>query len=415
MKLLIAIILILGGCSYIFDLIWTLYLTFSNNVRQEHYGDRCRNFDAMFLLIPAMNEFQSLRKNIPKLMDLQEQCTNFIKLNLVFIDDDSSDGTTTLLEKYAYHPNVIVVHRVKPNAQQGKGPALEEAAERIAKMNYSKDKTIIGVIDADSHLDANYLRQVVYAFDHSNCDLLQTRVNIYNLDHNIAAMQNFEFTIYNSLLQMARTYWGSSLASGNGQFMTLKMTNNVGWSSSLLEDCEFSLKGLLKSYHGTFLNTVSIGQEGVTKYKKLIKQRTRWCQGGFQCLGKYGKRIIKSKFIPSMVKTFVLLFLLIPVLSMVTTPASAISLIVLLLYVKTNAWISISIIASLLVIEYLTNTMLILKQYREARFDEPLKTSYLLKILFLIDFYRWSLAIVPYKALGRILVGNQSWSKTSHT
>ena len=415
MKLLIAIILILGGCSYILDFIWTLYLTFSNNVRQEHYGDRCRNFDAMFLLIPAMNEFQSLRKNIPKLMDLQEQCTNFIKLNLVFIDDDSSDGTTTLLEKYAYHPNVIVVHRVKPNAQQGKGPALEEAAERIAKMNYSEDKTIIGVIDADSHLDANYLRQVVYAFDHSNCDLLQTRVNIYNLDHNIAAMQNFEFTIYNSLLQMARTYWGSSLASGNGQFMTLKMTNNVGWSSSLLEDCEFSLKGLLKSYHGTFLNTVSIGQEGVTKYKKLIKQRTRWCQGGFQCLGKYGKRIIKSKFIPSMVKTFVLLFLLIPVLSMVTTPASAISLIVLLLYVKTNAWISISIIASLLVIEYLTNTMLILKQYREARFDEPLKTSYLLKILFLIDFYRWSLAIVPYKALGRILVGNQSWSKTSHT
>ena len=415
MKLLIAIILILGGCSYIFDLIWTLYLTFSNNVRQEHYGDRCRNFDAMFLLIPAMNEFQSLRKNIPKLMDLQEQCTNFIKLNLVFIDDDSSDGTTTLLEKYAYHPNVIVVHRVKPNAQQGKGPALEEAAERIAKMNYSKDKTIIGVIDADSHLDANYLRQVVYAFDHSNCDLLQTRVNIYNLDHNIAAMQNFEFTIYNSLLQMARTYWGSSLASGNGQFMTLKMTSNVGWSSSLLEDCEFSLKGLLKGYRGTFLNTVSIGQEGVTKYKKLIKQRTRWCQGGFQCLGKYGKRIIKSKFIPSMVKTFVLLFLLIPVLSMVTTPASAISLIVLLLYVKTNAWISISIIASLLVIEYLTNTMLILKQYREARFDEPLKTSYLLKILFLIDFYRWSLAIVPYKALGRILVGNQSWSKTSHT
>ncbi len=415
MKLLIAIILILGGCSYIFDLVWTLYLTFSNNVKQDNYGDRCRDFDTMFLLIPAMNEFQSLRKNIPYLMELQKQCESFIKLKLVFIDDDSSDGTTTLLQKYAYHPNVIVVHRVKPNAQQGKGPALEEAAERIAKMNYSEDKTIIGVIDADSHLDANYLRQVVYAFDHSNCDLLQTRVNIYNLDHNIAAMQNFEFTIYNSLLQMARTYWGSSLASGNGQFMTLKMTNNVGWSSSLLEDCEFSLKGLLKSYHGTFLNTVSIGQEGVTKYKKLIKQRTRWCQGGFQCLGKYSKKIVKSKSIPSMVKTFVLLFLLIPVLSMVTTPASAISLIVLLLYVKTNAWISISIIASLLVIEYLTNTMLILKQYREARFDEPLKTSYLLKILFLIDFYRWSLAIVPYKALGRILVGNQSWSKTSHT
>jgi len=39
MNLLIVIILILGGCSYIFDLIWTLYLTFSNNVKQDNYGD----------------------------------------------------------------------------------------------------------------------------------------------------------------------------------------------------------------------------------------------------------------------------------------------------------------------------------------------------------------------------------------
>ena len=97
MYLLIVIILILGGCSYIFDLIWTLYLTFSNNVKQDNYGERCRDFDTMFLLIPAMNEFQSLRKNIPYLMELQKQCESFIKLKLVFIDDDSSDGTTTLL------------------------------------------------------------------------------------------------------------------------------------------------------------------------------------------------------------------------------------------------------------------------------------------------------------------------------
>ena len=135
MKLLIAIMLILGGCSYILDLIWTLCLTFSSRVRQDRYGERCRDFDTMFLLIPAMNEFQTLSKNIPKLLDVQKQCADFIKLKLVFIDDDSSDGTTTLLQKYAYHPDVMVVHRTKPNAQQGKGPALEYTVKRIAKMN----------------------------------------------------------------------------------------------------------------------------------------------------------------------------------------------------------------------------------------------------------------------------------------
>ena len=414
MKLFIDIVLILGGCSFVFDLFWMLYLTFSGNVKQDPYGKRCHNFKTLFLLIPAMNEYQALRKNIPKLIALQKQCENFIKLKLVFIDDDSSDGTSSLLQKYAYHPDIIVIHRIKPNAQLGKGPALQDAANHIFKMNYSIDETIIGVVDADSHPSKKYLQQVVHAFDHSNYDLVQTRVNIYNLNHNIAVMQNFEFSIYNSLLQMARTNWGSSLASGNGQFMTLKMAKDVGWSSSLLEDCEFSLKGLLKGYHGTFLNTVSIAQQGVIHYKKLIRQRTRWCQGGFQCLNNYGIRIVRSNSVPTMVKTFVMFFLLIPVFSIIITPAAAISLIALLIYARTNPWLSISIIVGLLLVQYLSNSLLIIKQWREAQFDAPISFSILIKIIFLLDIYRWSLAIVPYKALGRLIVGNNSWSKTSH-
>ena len=414
MKLLIAIILIIGGCSYILDLIWTLCLTFSSRVRQDRYGERCRDFDTMFLLIPAMNEFQTLSKNIPKLLDVQKQCDDFINLKLVFIDDDSSDGTTTLLQKYAYHPDVMVVHRTKPNAQQGKGPALEYTVKRIAKMNYPEDKTIIGVIDADSIPGKNYLKEVVYAFNHSHYDLVQTRVNIYNLQQNIAVMQNFEFTVYNSLLQMARTSWGSSLASGNGQFMTLKMTNDVGWSSSLLEDCEFSIKGLFKGYRGTFINKVSIAQEGVTGYKKLVRQRTRWCQGGFQCLNKYGKQIIKSSAIPSMFKVFVIAFLTIPAISLLVTPAAGISLIILLIYMKTNVWASLAVIGGLLFIEVLTNILLIIKQWRQARLDFPLRFSYLVRIIIMFDVYRWSLAIVPYKAIIRAMSGDESWSKTAH-
>lgn len=213
---------------------------------------------------------------------------------------------------------------------------------------------------------------------------------------------------------MARTSWGSSLASGNGQFMTLKMTNDVGWSSSLLEDCEFSIKGLFKGYRGTFINKVSIAQEGVTGYKKLVRQRTRWCQGGFQCLNKYGKQIIKSSAIPSMFKVFVIAFLTIPAISLLVTPAAGISLIILLIYMKTNVWASLAVIGGLLLIEVLTNFLLIIKQWRQARLDFPLKFSYLLRIIIMFDVYRWSLAIVPYKAIIRAMSGDESWSKTAH-
>ncbi|MEB3363944.1 hypothetical protein SDC49_09970 [Lactobacillus sp. R2/2] len=115
-----------------------------------------------------------------------------------------------------------------------------------------------------------------------------------------------------------------------------------------------------------------------------------------------------------MVKTFVMFFLLIPVFSIIITPAAAISLIALLIYARTNPWLSISIIVGLLLVQYLSNSLLIIKQWREAQFDAPISFSILIKIIFLLDIYRWSLAIVPYKALGRLIVGNNSWSKTSH-
>ncbi len=51
--------------------------------------------------------------------------------------------------------------------------------------------------------------------------------------------------------------WGSALASGNGQFMTLEMARSIRWSDALLDDLEFSLKGLLKGYYGGFFTVQS--------------------------------------------------------------------------------------------------------------------------------------------------------------
>lgn len=65
-------------------------------------------------------------------------------------------------------------------------------------------------------------------------------------------MQEFEFNVANKLVQVMRMDWGSALASGNGQFMTLEMARSIRWSDALLDDLEFSLKGLLKGYYGGF-------------------------------------------------------------------------------------------------------------------------------------------------------------------
>ncbi|BDR59991.1 glycosyltransferase family 2 protein [Lactobacillus xylocopicola] len=415
MYIFITITLIIGGIAFVFNLLWCLYLSFSKSVQQESYDYQQRSFETMLLFIPAMNEYKSLNKNMSKLLNLHEQCKHFIDLKFVFIDDASNDGTTELLNKFSHEENVIVIHRVKPNAQLGKGPALQNAADQIAQMNFSRDNTLIGVVDADARFDENYLCKVWHSFENSSYDLVQTRVNIYNTDNNLSTMQNFEFSIYNGLVQMARTNWGSSLASGNGQFVTLKMVEDVGWSSSLLEDCEFSLKGLLKGYYGTFLNTDSIGQEGVISLKKLIRQRIRWCQGGLQCLATYGSKIIKSSTISFAIKFYVLAFLLIPCFSVFLVPAAIFSLITLFYDAAFNFWLSIGAILVIVLIEYFSNSLMIVKQWRTTEQESKITFLKLLKVAFVIDLYRWVLAVVPYMAIARMLTGNNSWEKTSHS
>ncbi|MCO6532237.1 MULTISPECIES: glycosyltransferase family 2 protein [Lactobacillus] len=415
MNVFITVMLIVNGCAFVFDFIFSLYLSFSKKIRQEKYYGSSRNFTTLLLLIPAMNEFATLKRDLPYLVKLHNQCKNFINLELVFIDDDSSDGTTELLDKWSHHANLHVIHRVKPNAQIGKGPALEYTVNQIIQMNYSLGKTLIGIIDADSHFDSDYLREVVATFQNSFYDLVQTRVDVYNTVDNLTIMQNFEFSIYNALLQMARTNWGSALASGNGQFVTLKMAKNVGWSSSLLEDCEFSLKGLLKGYYGTFLNTVSVKQEGVSNLNKLIRQRTRWCQGGLQCLRIYGGAIMKAKHLQTIVKTFIIFFLMVPYLSIIVVPSSIISVSVLIFYAFYRPLIGLAIIFTLLFTENLVNTLMIEKQWHESNLEPPKNRLKIFRIIFSFAFYRWVLAFIPYRAIIRQLKGNDSWVKTAHS
>ena len=336
MRYFIAAMLIISGCAFIFDLCFSLYLTFSQHIKQEKYPRFQRKFNTLFLLIPAMNEYSTLKRDMLGLLTLHDKCKDFIDLKLVFIDDASSDGTTELLDEWSQSnpKNLYIIHRVKPNAQQGKGPALQDAINHLLKMNFPVKQTLVGIIDADSHFDSNYLHQVVNTFENSNYDLVQTRVDVYNT------------------------------------------VDNLG---------------------------------------KLIRQRTRWCQGGLQCLKIYGGKIIKSDRMSAGVKAFILLFLLVPYISVIVVPSSIVSVITLIAYARFNLGASLAIILTLLLTEYTINGLMIKKQWFETGFSTVNNPIEILRIIFSFGVYRWLLSFIPYRSIGRELIGNNSWTKTSHT
>ncbi len=159
----------------------------------------------------------------------------------------------------------------------------------ITTQTHDFNHTVVGVIDSDSEPSFKILLNIFDGFTHSNYDLLQTGIAISNIHNFLTLMQEFEFGVPNLLQQIIRMGWGSAIASGNGQFMTLKMAIQIKWNNSLLDDLEFSINGLLHGFRGGFLANTFMPQEGVNSYRPLVKQRVRWCQGGMQCLRRYGK------------------------------------------------------------------------------------------------------------------------------
>ena len=115
-------------------------------------------------------------------------------------------------------------------------------------------------------------------------------------------------------MQNVREYTGTVGAAGNGQFSRLTAMMDLGdepWSDCLLEDFDFSLRLLLKGWRTRLIQDERVYQQGVTDYKKFVKQRTRWAQGGLQCI-KYFWQIVKSKHISFSGKVELCFFLVIP-------------------------------------------------------------------------------------------------------
>lgn len=86
---------------------------------------------------------------------------------------------------------------------------------------------------------------------------------------------------------------------GNGQFSRLSALDVIGgqagdpWHGSLLEDYELSLHLMLAGYEIRYAHDSVVAQEAVPTLPALVKQRTRWCQGGIQCL-RYQRQVADS-------------------------------------------------------------------------------------------------------------------------
>lgn len=374
-----------------------------------HFNNHLR----LIIIIPAMNEAGVIRKTITRFVGETAELPN---ISMAIIDDGSTDGTGAVarqtIAKYNCQNRIQVLIRTKPNAQQGKGSALNWAYHQLVNPTQMRHRdlaqTIIGVLDADAYMTQQGYEQVLANFaNHPQIDLLQTRVGMITIRNWLQLFQDIEFRVINDWIQNTRNLIHNAAASGNGQFIrTSSIRSDNPWGNALLEDFEFSTRFLLRGKHTYYASNIVVYQEAIAKIFPFIRQRARWTQGGLDCLFSYWPRILRNSRINFLSKMEMTFYMFIPFITLVSGLAG----LYVLVYVTAHIMTCYPVVISLVFLNCIINNIIIADYRKTANLNWFIS---LISIIFL-GIYNYLLYPAIVIAFYKKIRGQHGWAKTAH-
>ena len=253
----------------------------------------CLDGPLVVVIVPARNEELVIAETISSLLALE-----YHRYLVMVVNDNSTDATGPIVAAAAAasHGRVIAVERSE-TAGGGKSETLNFGFALLLSMLDRHDPRldgagpgdiVVGVVDADGRLDPQTLACVVPLFLDPRVGAAQTGVRIANFaDGVLTRLQDMEFVGFSCMVQLARDRFGSVGLGGNGQFARLSALLDLGhapWTpGALSEDLDLGLSLVQAGWRVRFCQRAYVAQQGLTTWRTLLRQRTRWIQGHYQC------------------------------------------------------------------------------------------------------------------------------------
>ena len=366
------------------------------------------------IVIPARDEEAVIRTTVLSALDAIGS-----RGWVVVVDDASEDGTAEAVQSLD-DPRVWLFERRLPNARLGKGEALNEAYAAIRKRvegeGLDPRDVVLGIVDADGRLAPGCVDTVAAHFRTPTVGAVQIRVRIRNRAQWLGLFQDYEFLVFSSLTQTARERMGSVGLGGNGQFTRLAALDSVGprpWSDCLTEDLDLGIRLVIEGWSNRYSDATSVDQQGVDTVRALLRQRTRWMQGHFQCW-----RLLPRLFMSQAPTVTVLdlgYYLMSPLLvlvaSMVFTVPILFAIGALVLHPGFFATAFGLVYLAVLYVLTFTPSLLLAWLYRRRSGDISRRKAIALAHALSIYNYAWYIA--EWRALGRMLLRRRGWAKTA--
>jgi cellulose synthase/poly-beta-1,6-N-acetylglucosamine synthase-like glycosyltransferase len=215
------------------------------------------------------------------------------KLEVILIDDASSDATGKIEEEYAKSYGLIkVLHRESKVGGKGKAGALN------AGLKGSKAEIVI-CFDADYVPNNEIITKLVEKFADPTVGAVQGRPVVLNEPQNIVTrLVALERIGGYRVDQEARDVLGLIPQFGGtvGGFRRSIVESLGGFDESMLtEDTDLTIQIYLAGYKIRYAGDAECYEEAVDTWKVYWRQRHRWAKGHMQVCFKNAFKVLKSK------------------------------------------------------------------------------------------------------------------------
>jgi len=246
---------------------------------------------------------------------LLEACTSFDYENYeVIVADDSTDETVEKLKKWKEHPRVRVIHR---SSRKGfKGGALQEALRRMnPRTEYVMvfDADFVPPADAIWHFLDYFGRLTKPKNGNGNGHDAHAKTGAPQNGDRLAVVQGYQWHMLNAsenwvtkgvraefsgsyVLERAgqELFGAMKMISGSVYMIRADVLRKLGWSTSITEDWELTIRLYLAGYKVLYTPYIQAPAECVSEVRRLIKQRMRWAEGHTFNVRKYFWPILRS-------------------------------------------------------------------------------------------------------------------------
>jgi cellulose synthase/poly-beta-1,6-N-acetylglucosamine synthase-like glycosyltransferase len=237
------------------------------------------------VIVPAWNEGKTVHKTVESLLSLDYPKD---KLEIVVIDDGSTDDTWQEILKYKDHPQVKIFQ--KENG--GKHTAVNLGIE-----NTNTD--FISCLDADSYVSPDALKRMINLFQKKpEVMAVAPSLIIHNPKNILQYAQKVEYNMSTYNKRMLAYLGAIHVTPGPFSVYRREVFNIIGLFKKAhgTEDQEIAYR--MQEHHLKIdhCHTAYVHTSSPDTVKKLYKQRLRWIYGFIQNTIDYRRLIFKTKY-----------------------------------------------------------------------------------------------------------------------